>query len=48
MSNPKFSVIIPTRERAETLPYALRTCTDQDFDDFEVIVHDNLQLAGDP
>src|SRR5262245_13986684 len=41
MSAVKFSVIIPTRERAATLRHALRTCLDQDFDDYEVIVSDN-------
>jgi glycosyltransferase involved in cell wall biosynthesis len=37
----KFSVVIPTRERAATLRHCLRTCLDQTFDDFEVIVSDN-------
>jgi glycosyltransferase involved in cell wall biosynthesis len=41
MSGPRFSVIIPTRNRASTLRYALQTCTDQDFDSFEIIVSDN-------
>ena len=42
---PRFSVVIPTRERAETLRVTLATCLDQDFDDYEVIVCDN---AGSP
>src|SRR4051812_3222592 len=42
MSSPRFSIIIPTRERAATLRYALRTCLDQTFDDYEVIVSDNF------
>ena len=41
MSTPRFSVVIPTRERAETLRYTLRTCLAQDFDDYEVVVSDN-------
>ena len=41
MSSPRFSIVIPTRERAETLRYALRTCLDQSFDNYEVIVSDN-------
>ncbi|MBM3982195.1 MAG: glycosyltransferase family 2 protein [Planctomycetes bacterium] len=41
MSAPRFSVVVPTRERADTLRFALRTCLDQDFDDYEVIVSDN-------
>lgn len=42
MSAVRFSVVIPTRERAETLQHALRTCLDQEFDDYEVIVSDNF------
>jgi hypothetical protein len=41
MAAVKFSVVIPTRERAATLRHALRTCLDQNFDDYEVIVSDN-------
>jgi glycosyltransferase involved in cell wall biosynthesis len=41
MDRPRFSVVIPTRERAETLLHSLRTCTEQDFDDYEVVVCDN-------
>lgn len=36
------SVIIPTRERADTLLFAIRTALDQDSDDYEVIVSDNF------
>ena len=38
---PRFSVVIPTRERADTLFYALRTCLAQRFDSYEIIVSDN-------
>jgi glycosyltransferase involved in cell wall biosynthesis len=41
MSSIKFSVVIPTRERAATLRHCLRTCLDQNYDDYEVIVSDN-------
>jgi glycosyltransferase involved in cell wall biosynthesis len=41
MPDIKFSVVIPTRERAATLRHCLRTCIDQNFDDYEVIVSDN-------
>ena len=40
--NLLLSVIIPTRERAETLPYTLRTALDQSSRNFEVIVSDNF------
>jgi len=41
-SNIKFTVIIPTRERADTLEWSLKTCTTQDYDNFEIIVSDNV------
>ncbi|MGH7268245.1 MAG: glycosyltransferase family 2 protein, partial [Candidatus Rokuibacteriota bacterium] len=41
MSGPRFSVVIPTRERAGTLRYTLETCLAQDFEDYEVVVCDN-------
>lgn len=37
----KFTVIIPTRERADVLGAALRSVTSQPFDDLEIIVSDN-------
>lgn len=41
MGGPRFSVVIPTRERAGTLKHSLATCINQDFDDYEIIVGDN-------
>ncbi len=41
MSGVRFSVVIPTRERAETLRFTLRTCLEQPFDDYEIVVSDN-------
>jgi glycosyltransferase involved in cell wall biosynthesis len=35
------SVVIPTRERCDTLMSTLRTCTDQHYDKLEIIVSDN-------
>lgn len=37
----KFTVIIPTRERADTLYYSLKTCVTQDYDHLEILVSDN-------
>jgi glycosyltransferase involved in cell wall biosynthesis len=57
MPNPKIIVIIPTRERSDVLQFALRTVTDQDYDNLEIIVSDNysqdetreiVAAAGDP
>jgi hypothetical protein len=56
-AGPRFTIIIPTRERAATLEYALRTVTDQDFASLEIIVSDNastdntravVEANGDP
>jgi glycosyltransferase involved in cell wall biosynthesis len=40
-SHPRFSVIIPTKDRAEYLRHTLRTCSLQEYDNFEVIVSDD-------
>src|SRR5205807_10530523 len=38
MSTPRFTVVIPTRERPETLRHSLRTCIEQQqFDDYEIV-----------
>ena len=38
----KLSVIIPTRERSDTLQSSLKTCVVQDYDNLEIIVSDNF------
>jgi len=38
----RFTVVIPTRERAATLGYTLQTCVNQDYDSFSIIVSDNF------
>jgi glycosyltransferase involved in cell wall biosynthesis len=37
----KYTVIIPTRDRAETLEATLRSCLRQTYENFEIIVSDN-------
>jgi hypothetical protein len=37
----RFTVVIPTRERCDTLEWTLRTCVTQDYDNLEIIVSDN-------
>ena len=37
----KFSIVIPTRNRAKTLYHTLRTCISQQYVNFEIIVSDN-------
>jgi len=39
---PLISLIIPTRERADTLLFAIKTALDQKSDSYEVIVSDNF------
>ena len=41
MAGPRFSIVVPTRERAATLHYAIRSCLAQNFDDYEIVVCDN-------
>jgi len=41
MSRPRFSIVIPTRDREATLGPTLHTCLNQRFDSFEIIVSDN-------
>ena len=41
-STIKFTVIIPTRERADVLFHSLRTVVAQDYDDLTIIVSDNF------
>lgn len=41
-NNIKVSLIIPTRERAETLKYTIQTALNQQLEEYEVIVSDNF------
>jgi len=40
-STPSIAVIVPTRNRCQTLASTLRTCLEQDYERLEVIVSDN-------
>src|SRR5437868_4590311 len=40
-SNPRFTVIIPTKDRARYLHHTLRTCAMQEYENLEVIVSDD-------
>ena len=42
MANPRFTVLIPTRDRCETLQSTIATCLAQDYDNLRVIVSDNV------
>jgi glycosyltransferase involved in cell wall biosynthesis len=41
MLTPSFTVIVPTRSRADTLLHTLRTCVAQQWDRLEILVSDN-------
>lgn len=43
---PRFSIVIPVRNRGITLPATLQTCMAQTFSDFEVVVSDNESQDG--
>ena len=38
---PRFSVVVPTRDRPDLLDFCLGALAAQTFDDFEVVVSDN-------
>lgn len=42
MPEPTFTIVIPTRERADTLYWALKTCIQQEYSNLEIIVSDNF------
>ena len=44
MQNRKFTVVIPTRDRADTLLYAIKSALSQDYQDFTVLVSDNASV----
>lgn len=48
MNSPFFSIIIPTRNRYETLQYAIRTVLNQEFKSFELIISDNSDTTNLP
>ncbi|MBI9072780.1 MAG: glycosyltransferase [Melioribacteraceae bacterium] len=39
--NPLINIIIPTRERAETLYWTILSCLEQDYENFRIVVSDN-------
>jgi glycosyltransferase involved in cell wall biosynthesis len=41
MSNPRFSILVPTRDRPATLRHTLATVASQPGDDYEIVVADN-------
>jgi glycosyltransferase involved in cell wall biosynthesis len=48
MKTPFFSIVIPTFNRSDLFPYAVRSILKQTFDDFEIIVCDNFSDDATP
>jgi glycosyltransferase involved in cell wall biosynthesis len=46
MKNNYFNVIIPTRNRLETLRYSLQTALNQDYINYKIIISDNNSTDG--
>lgn len=46
--SPLFSIVIPTRNRAHLLRYALQSVLEQKFDDLEIVVSDNYCSDNTP
>lgn len=42
MNKPFFSIVLPTRNRANLLPFAIRSVLNQTFGDYELIISDNF------
>ena len=38
---PFFIIVIPTRQRHETIPFAIKTVLQQSFSDYEIVIADN-------
>lgn len=40
----KISIILPVRNNADTLKYTLKTCLEQNFNDYEIVISDNSDI----
>jgi len=45
---PFFSIVIPTFNRSDLFPYAVRSILNQTFEDFEIIISDNCSTDDTP
>ena len=48
MKTPFFSIVIPTFNRSDLFPYAVRSILNQTFEDFEIIISDNCSDDDTP
>src|ERR1700744_2471713 len=42
---PRFSVLIPSRERIELIEHSVRSVLMQEYPDFEIVISDNASVA---
>ncbi|MFC5448777.1 glycosyltransferase [Paenibacillus aestuarii] len=45
--DPFISILVPTRNAAEVIKYTLKTCVEQEYNNYEIIVSDNSSLGND-
>ena len=48
MKTPFFSIVIPTFNRSDLFPYAVRSILNQTFEDFEIVISDNCSDDDTP
>ena len=48
MTTPFFSIVIPTFNRSDLFPYAVRSILNQTFEEFEIIISDNCSTDDTP
>src|SRR5262249_4308861 len=48
MKTPFFSIVIPTFNRSELFPHAVRSILNQTFEDFEIVISDNCSTDDTP
>lgn len=46
MKNLRFTVIVPTRERLDTLKWTIKTLTEEKYENLEIIISDNWSQDG--
>ena len=44
MSQPLFSIIVPTRSRPDTVKYTIESALNQSYNDFEIVIADNNSI----
>ena len=45
-SGPRFTILIPTRDRCQTLSSTISSCLAQEYDDLQIVISDNCSTDG--